>query len=75
MNAYDEAAADPKAIQIGADVVIRPFHRQYPNEEQDFHAYCALHPDFGFCGSEGRARQEALRHGLKHDRAKAGLSS
>ena len=75
MNAYDEAVADPKAVQIGPDVVIRPFHQEYPATEQDFHAYCSIHPEFGFCGTEGRARQEALRHGLSHDRAKAGVSS
>lgn len=72
MNAYTEALADPKAVQIGPDIVIRPFHQQYPATEQDFHVYCSIHSAFGFCGTEGRARQEALRHGLTHERPAVG---
>lgn len=65
---YAEAAADPRARQIGPDVVMRPFHQPFPNLGQLWHVYCEKHPDFGHCGVEGAAAQVALEHGNKHER-------
>jgi hypothetical protein len=66
VNAYEEACADPRMVRIDPDIVIRPFHQPFAGMEQEWHVYCAVHPEFGFCGVEGAARREALEHGNAH---------
>lgn len=49
-------------------IVMRPFHEKWTGAEQEWHVYCALHPEFGFCGYEGAVAAEALYHGRTHEK-------
>lgn len=67
MTAYEEACADQRMVRIDPDIVMRPFHLPLVLREQEWHVYCAVHPEFGFCGLEGAARSAALYHGNTHE--------
>lgn len=62
---YAEAAADPLAISLYENVVMRPFHETYPGDEQLFHVYCAEHLDFGYCGVRNDAGDVASAHWMR----------
>lgn len=66
-RAYQEALADPRVRTIEDGLIMRPFHEPISGMEQLWHVYCAAHPDFGFCGIEGRAAEAALSHGNEHE--------
>lgn len=59
---YVEASRDPRGWQPEPGMVIRPFHAHIVGMEDLFHVYCERHPEFGFCGNEDAAREEALQH-------------
>ncbi len=63
---YTEALADPKAFEVAAGVVIRPFHEPLPGEAQDFHVYCEKHDAYGFCGGAADAIREGRAHWATH---------
>lgn len=65
-NAYESAAADPKAWAPEPGMLIRPFHGSWPGMDDLFHVYCEKHAEFGFCGTEAEAREAALVHGRTH---------
>lgn len=69
MSDFTEALADRRVWQIEPGLIMRPFHQPITGMEQTWHVYCSAHPDFGFCGVEGEASREALRHGNHHSPA------
>lgn len=46
----------------GAPTYIGEFHARYGDEPQRFHSYCREHEDFGSCGVQADAQQDAETH-------------
>jgi len=60
---YRQALEDPRRQEIEPGLIMRPFHVALPGEDQEWHVYCERHPEYGFCGVGGVAREAAYRHG------------
>lgn len=46
----------------GSPAYIGEFHERYGDEPQRFHSYCREHEDFGSCGIQADAQQDAETH-------------
>ncbi len=62
MSGYSEALKDPNVTHVLPGIIMRPFHQMYGAGEQDYHVYCSVHDDFGFCGTKDQAEQAAKEH-------------